>query len=184
MAFSFATSRHQNQWHFVGLASSFPNITTADSEHLSAQYRCGEGFKPGCKVFSVPEKDADGKEGIHEVDLDDTPDAALLKEQIMIFKYNGKLHALDHKCPHSSFPLSRGIPFDIEDFGVVLSAGLMCPKHDWSFDLFTGRADRGGYMLKLWELQLRPVSSSEKGEEKEQVEQDEEVWVRRKQRIG
>lgn len=35
------------------------------------------------------------------------------------------------QCPHSSYPLSQGIPFDIEDFGIVLSAGLTCPKHNW-----------------------------------------------------
>jgi nitrite reductase/ring-hydroxylating ferredoxin subunit len=69
--------------------------------------------------------------------------------------------------------LSNGTPFDIEDFGVKLSAGITCPKHDWSFDLHTGKSDRGSYKLAVWETQLR---KSESGEE--------EVWVRRKQRIG
>jgi nitrite reductase/ring-hydroxylating ferredoxin subunit len=81
------------------------------------------------------------------------------------------------KCPHQSFPLSRGTPFDIEDFGLVLSAGLHCPKHGWSFDLFRGNADRGGYRLKVWEVQLRGVGEDEGDGEGE-------VWVRRKQRMG
>ena len=87
------------------------------------------------------------------------------------------------KCPHSSFPLSRGIPFDIEDFGVVLSAGITCPKHSWSFDLFTGNADRGGYKLPIWEVELRDIKASEPGSDELH---DKEVWVRRKEkkRIG
>jgi nitrite reductase/ring-hydroxylating ferredoxin subunit len=51
----------------------------------------------------------------------------------------------------------------------------MCPKHDWSFDLITGKADRGSYKLKVWEVQLRDIAN---------VQDDKEVWVRRKQRIG
>lgn len=72
------------------------------------------------------------------------------------------------------------MPFDIEDFGVVFSAGITCPKHGWSFDLFTGLADRGNYMLKLWEVQLRDITAS--GQVHENSEK--EVWVRRRQRIG
>lgn len=77
------------------------------------------------------------------------------------------------ECPHSSYPLSNGTPFDIEDFGVKLSSGITCPKHDWSFDLHTGRSDRGSYKLAVWEIQLRKSGADY-----------EEVWVRRKQRIG
>jgi nitrite reductase/ring-hydroxylating ferredoxin subunit len=62
----------------------------------------------------------------------------------------------------------------------VLSAGLTCPKHNWSFDLFSGRSDRGNYKLKVWEVELRevgPVAGTTAAEEKE-------VWVRRKPRMG
>jgi len=79
------------------------------------------------------------------------------------------------ECPHSSYPLSNATPFDIEDFGVVLSSGIICPKHDWSFDLHTGRADRGNYKLHVWEVQQRP-----EGKEDNKTE----VWIRRRQRIG
>jgi nitrite reductase/ring-hydroxylating ferredoxin subunit len=82
------------------------------------------------------------------------------------------------KCPHSSYPLASGVLFDIEDFGLLLSAGITCPKHGWSFDLFSGKSDRGNYKLKLWEVQLRPVAGGD-GEVGEQ-----EVWARKKQRIG
>jgi nitrite reductase/ring-hydroxylating ferredoxin subunit len=57
----------------------------------------------------------------------------------------------------------------------VFSAGITCPKHGWSFDLFSGNADRGNYKLNLWEVQLRSVDGKEEGQE---------VWIRKKQRIG
>lgn len=89
-------------------------------------------------------------------------------------------------CPHSSYPLSQGTPFDIEDFGVILSAGLTCPKHGWSFDIFTGTADRGNYQLDIWETQLRETKSvdprqTEVDNSKVLDIADKEVWVRRRQ---
>ena len=88
-------------------------------------------------------------------------------------------------CPHSSYPLSNGILFDIEDFGIRLSAGIRCPKHDWSFDLIRGVGDRGNYRLKVWEVQLRPIAQGSDGKNDRKGEQkDSEVWVRRKQRMG
>ncbi len=78
------------------------------------------------------------------------------------------------------------MPFDIEDFGVRLSAGIRCPKHDWSFDLIRGNGDRGNYRLKIWEVQLRPaakVESESRSGDKEAGEES-EVWVRKKQRMG
>lgn len=100
-------------------------------------------------------------------------------------------------CPHSSHPLSKGTVFDIEDFGLRLSAGIRCSKHDWSFDLVRGNGDRGNYRLKVWETQLRPVTTCQQtaAETNEQAAtqsseqpraqiREQEVWVRPKQRIG
>ena len=39
-------------------------------------------------------------------------------------------------------------------------------------------ADRGTYKLKLWEVELRPVAGHNGNDE------GQEVWVRKKQRIG
>jgi nitrite reductase/ring-hydroxylating ferredoxin subunit len=75
--------------------------------------------------------------------------------------------------------LSNGTPFDIEDFGIALSAGISCSKHGWSFDLFSGRSDRGTYRLNLWEVELRDVAGDRSADRLEK-----EVWVRRKQKIG
>ncbi|KAI9373613.1 Rieske [2Fe-2S] iron-sulfur domain-containing protein [Aspergillus egyptiacus] len=161
------SSNAESAWHRVGLTSDLPDLTPDDGVCLVA---------PGCKAFKIP-KIAD--ESPAETDLDLPGD---LKDQVLVFKYKGKVHAIDHQCPHSSFPLSKGSLFDIEDFGITLSAGITCPKHAWSFDIFSGKADRGNYKLKVWEVQLRDPSTAKVADESS--ESDKEVWVRRKQRIG
>ncbi|KUJ07530.1 uncharacterized protein LY89DRAFT_712021 [Mollisia scopiformis] len=165
--------RPGDAWFSAGPRSSYPNVT---STSLSDLLPCKDTTAPGCKVFHVPATDISHAT---EVSLDDTVTAtsAELGEQVVVFQYQGQFYGIDHRCPHSSYPLSRGTPFDIEDFSVRLSAGIRCPKHDWSFDLIRGNGDRGNYRLKIWEVQLRPGQSKE-------GEMEIQVWVRRKQRIG
>ncbi|KAF2665156.1 hypothetical protein BT63DRAFT_86472 [Microthyrium microscopicum] len=174
-----SSSLHGEGWINVGLTSSFPNISDSGSIVLAEQVSCDDKSigEHGCKVFLAPDAE-DGN--VQATQLSEHPNeqvnASLRKgHQVLVFQYRGKFHAVDNKCPHSSYPLSNGTPFDIEDFGVTLSAGITCPKHEWSFDLFTGLADRGNYKLKLWEVQLRKVTGNE---------EDRQVWVRRKQRMG
>lgn len=108
------------------------------------------------------------------------PESALtsvgLSEQVLVFRHRGKFHAIDHQCPHRSYPLSKGSIYDIEDFGVVLSAGITCPKHGWAFDLHTGEADRGAYRLRVWEVEVRDGDGAEGSE----------VWIKKaeRRRIG
>jgi nitrite reductase/ring-hydroxylating ferredoxin subunit len=195
-----APNRRGDAWFSVGLASSFPNITESGSDIVADTRPCGGGQgeeAPGCKVFQVPKDDSSLAA---QVDSSDVEEAAFtardLKDQVLVFQYKGKFHAINNvgysidfvmkfpfahdlqQCPHSSFPLSNGTPFDIEDFGIVLSAGISCPKHGWSFDLFSGQGDRGTYRLKLWEVQARPVAGALADDE------EQEIWVRRKQRMG
>ena len=189
-----APSRKGPDWFSAGLASSFPDLGL-DSEKGEARLCGSHGTNgtPGCKVFHVPKTDISQRT---EVDIQAGDTAQDLTDQVLVFQYRGKFHAVDHvsrpfaivaessadngfqECPHSSYPLSQGIPFDIEDFGIVLSAGLTCPKHNWSFDLFSGRSDRGNYKLKIWEVQLREVEGAQSDNS------EKEVWVRRKPRIG
>ncbi|KAK9778608.1 putative Rieske domain-containing protein [Seiridium cardinale] len=174
-----APNRRGDAWFSVGLASSFPDITESGSETVSGIQPCGQAEAPGCKVFQVPAEDSSLAS---EVDPSNVAEAAFaardLRQQVLIFQYKGKFHAVNNQCPHSSFPLSNGTPFDIEDFGIVLSAGITCPKHGWSFDLFSGQGDRGNYRLKLWEVQLRPVPGAPADDP------EREIWVRKKQRMG
>ncbi|EOA84370.1 hypothetical protein ACJQWK_00920 [Exserohilum turcicum] len=163
-------SRAHNAWFCAGPASSYPNLD--DTVRVGERRSCGANFVPGCRVFHVPQDDSSNAT---EVAIDDWKDPELggnSKDQVMVFQYRGKFVAVNHECPHSSYPLSNGVPFDIEDFGVVLSSGIQCPKHDWSFDLHTGRSDRGSYKLQVWEVQQQAGAEGN------------EIWVRRKQRIG
>ncbi|KAF7557260.1 hypothetical protein G7Z17_g826 [Cylindrodendrum hubeiense] len=177
-------------WFSVGLTSSFPDLGDEDGS-LSEPRTCNAEVKPGCKVFHVPATDSSESTEVLLTDdpLDPADMVGVSKSQVLVFQYKGKFHAVDHECPHSSFPLSRGATFDIEDFGVILSAGLTCPKHGWSFDLFTGTSDRGNYRLQVWEVQLRDIKSalsflSTGKADTASDSTDKEVWVRRKQRMG
>ncbi|KAA8648837.1 hypothetical protein EYZ11_006911 [Aspergillus tanneri] len=164
-------SRADAAWYLVGLASAFPDLSLDNDDSQ---------IMPGCKAFSIP--NTYGPQNLKApVETDIDLPGRDLKDQVLVFKYKGKFHAIDHQCPHSSFPLSRGRLFDIEDFGITLSAGITCPKHGWSFDIFSGQSDRGNYKLKVWEVQLRDLPTLADGVPEST---DKEVWVRRKQRIG
>lgn len=176
----FSRSRGGDAWFRVGLASSFPNITGEDEDNIAHARPCGTDAErtPSCKVLQVPKEDSSRASEVRLSESGAPCEPGSLRDQVLVFQYKGKFHAINQECPHSSYPLSDGAPFDIEDFGVVLSSGITCPKHGWSFDLITGRGDRGNYRLQVWETELRPVEADggEAG--------DREVWVRRKQRIG
>ena len=52
--------------------------------------------------------------------------------EVAVFRVNGRVYALDGKCPHRGGPLG---------FGDVIGKRVMCPWHAWSFDLETGQCD-------------------------------------------
>jgi nitrite reductase/ring-hydroxylating ferredoxin subunit len=66
----------------------------------------------------------------HSVEL--VGDRGLLEvggEQIVVFRAEGKVHALANACPHQGNPLVEG-----ELIGPILE----CAYHGWRFDLATG----------------------------------------------
>lgn len=72
-------------WHRVGLASAFPD--------LSGDKDCSR-IAPDCKAFSIPRKYGSSKpEAPVEADLDVPGE---LKDQVLVFKYKGNIHAIDH----------------------------------------------------------------------------------------
>lgn len=133
-------------------------------------------------------------------------DAWLMREQVMVFRYKGQFHAVDHACPHRAYSMSWAQPFDIEDAGRVLGVGIRCRGHSYAFELSTGAGDRGSYRLGVWEVDLRPLAlplapgvgsevagaahasdaSDATGGEGARVSgpEDREVWVRRKRRAA
>lgn len=71
-------------WHPVGLASAFPDLSLDNDD-------CR--IKPGCKAFSIP-KTIGPQEAPVEADIDLPGND--LKDQVLVFKYKGKIHAIDH----------------------------------------------------------------------------------------
>ncbi|CAK7562619.1 MAG: hypothetical protein SEPTF4163_000467 [Sporothrix epigloea] len=193
--YPFLSSRQRGDaaWFNAGSATSYPDIQPMDADAVVAEViatprPCSSTMSvPGCKIFQIKE-DASGTVSAAEVlmqDIAQVEGTDTLKDQVLVFQYKGRFHAVDHKCPHMSYPLSNGTPFDIEDFGIVLSAGLTCPKHGWSFDIFSGMSDRGNYRLRIWEVQLRDskeTTGTLAGARPELMGKT--VWVRKKQRIG
>ncbi|KAG5926647.1 hypothetical protein E4U53_003035 [Claviceps sorghi] len=190
----FFKSRPDTTWVSAGPASTFPDLGE-DADNLIQGRQCGAGaqvqMRPGCKIFHVPRNDPALAEEVviaaTTTGLESPSSGDELLDQVLVFQYRGKFHAVDHRCPHAAYPLSNGMPFDIEDFGVKLSAGLTCPKHGWSFDLFTGMADTGRYKLPVWEVQLRDESGVQVVDQSASGQDHAEqrtVWIRRKQRMG
>lgn len=86
-------------WFAAGLTSTFPE-TQDHATNLAQHRRCEAlaAFKPGCKVFHVPREDPSLAT---EVDMTDTDFEAAeasseLKDQVLVFQYRGKFHAVDH----------------------------------------------------------------------------------------
>lgn len=135
-------------------------------------------------------------------------DAWVMKEQVMVFRYKDKFHAVDHACPHRTYSMSWAQPFDIEDAGrgVVLGTGIRCRGHGYAFELSTGIGDRGDYRLGVWEVELRRrtrrrrsmspsstvslvssvvgIDGGGGGPEGDAEGEDEEIWVRRRRQAG
>lgn len=181
----------ESPWFFAGLTSSFPNIEPPLSSIVRSKTKLSDPYTRSqndlntvqsspCRIFQASHPGT--------LPLELTPDEALgtigLKAQILVFQYRGKFHAIEHQCPHQSYPLSRGTLHDIEDFGIVLSAGITCPRHGWAFDLHTGESDRGSYKLEVYRVEVRErqVRKGEIGPGGDgDCESVAEVWVRKEQ---
>jgi nitrite reductase/ring-hydroxylating ferredoxin subunit len=160
-------------WLRAGLASSFPNVApkpasrSAEKKASLHTAAANTDEQPACKILKPHY--TEGVATACELTSDEAQETIGVEPQVLVFRYGNKIIAIDHCCPHRNYPLSRGSVYDIEDFGIVLSAGITCPGHGWAFDLYTGLSDRGTYKLGVWETM---TVESDGGEE--------EVWVRRK----
>lgn len=93
-------ARAGNEWFSVGLASSFPDVGLSidGKENVSENEvrLCGghgPNATPGCKVFQVPKDDPSQRT---EVILPVDEGAQDLTDQVLVFQYRGKFHAIDH----------------------------------------------------------------------------------------
>lgn len=91
-----APSRKGDTWFFAGLTSSFPNLTDSGSHIIYESQVCGnEELLPGCKVFNAP---SDDTPQAREVEGDEviSHNGIVLQDQVLIFQYKGKIHAIDN----------------------------------------------------------------------------------------
>jgi nitrite reductase/ring-hydroxylating ferredoxin subunit len=70
---------------------------------------------------------------------------------VAIYKYKGKIFAIEDRCSHQGGPLHVG---DIEE--VDGKACVACPHHGFSFDLQTGIcvAPRGSFKQEVWPVRI------------------------------
>lgn len=163
---------NNNPWLYAGLSSSFPNIEKADNNKTRICLPTPDPWDSpketphqSCKTFMKPSSPST------TTSLDETPISEAQQNSIMVFRYKERIYAIEQACPHQAYPLTRASLSDIEDFGIVLSVGITCPKHGWTFDLHTGEADVSRYKLGLYEVEMRDGEND-----------DEQVWVRKKER--
>ena len=68
-------------------------------------------------------------------------------EQLLIGRDNdGRIFALDNRCPHEGYPLAQG---DLKD------ATLTCCWHNWKFDVHNGDCLRGGEGVRHYPLRVQ-----------------------------
>jgi hypothetical protein len=83
------------QWFSTGLISSYPDLGL-DDDQSEPGVRPSD-VKTGCKVFRVPPAD---EEASAATALDEIADPAVnggnFSNQVLVFRYRGKMHAMDH----------------------------------------------------------------------------------------
>ncbi|KAL5906779.1 hypothetical protein ACKVV1_011182 [Pyricularia oryzae] len=107
---AYRPGRPDSGWFFAGLASSFPNIDNSHDGALAekdipAPCEAAVGSTtasiPACKVFRVPLPE--GPRGNAEAEVVPLTEAAEegadLRNQVLVFQYRGKFHAVDHVSP-------------------------------------------------------------------------------------
>lgn len=97
MSSSGEASQLGAEWFSVGLVSSFPD-SGFDDDNLAKYRTCSADLKPGCKVFQVPREDGlqSAEVAIREDGTLQRSDMKGLKDQVLVFRYKGKFHAVDH----------------------------------------------------------------------------------------
>jgi hypothetical protein len=89
-------SRTGAKWTFVGHTSSFPDVDD-DAGNLAKHRLCNAKSMPGCRAFHIPKEDVSSAK---EVPVGDDSTLESFMDQVLVFQYKGKFHAIDHvsKC--------------------------------------------------------------------------------------
>lgn len=93
----FFGSRADTTWVSAGPASTFPDLGE-DIGNLIEPRQCGAQMRPGCKIFHVPKNDPSLAEEvvISASSLESPSSGDELLNQVLVFQYRGKFHAVDH----------------------------------------------------------------------------------------
>jgi hypothetical protein len=67
-------------WQRIGLTSELPDLVDDENYRIA----------PRCKAFTIP-KEGGPSEQVEDIDMPGD-----MKEQVLVFKYKGKVHAVDH----------------------------------------------------------------------------------------
>lgn len=106
MSFLNPFSRKGAQWTFAGYTSEFPDVDD-DAGNLAKHRLCNAKSIPGCKAFHIPKEDPSLSK---EVEIGDDALGQPLEDQVLVFQYKGKFHAVDHV----SISIFSGADFLIE----------------------------------------------------------------------
>lgn len=98
------------KWFSAGLASALPDTASDEGENLAnlrPTLPCEDVSTklPGCKVFSVPKEDPSKatEVSVTETDFEASEAKGELKDQVLVFQYRGKFHAVDHVSLSDSY---------------------------------------------------------------------------------
>jgi nitrite reductase/ring-hydroxylating ferredoxin subunit len=65
---------------------------------------------------------------------------------VLLIRQHGQIFAIDNRCPHLGCGFSGG---SLDDLWII------CPCHDWRFDLETGLCEEGpGYELVMYDWKI------------------------------
>ncbi len=97
MNYFWPPTRPDAQWVSVGPLAQFPDVA-ADDGNLIQPRACDAKSQPGCRILVVPKSDPS-----HSAEIAIPAGAATspsegqdLKDQVVVFRYRDKVHAVDH----------------------------------------------------------------------------------------
>lgn len=122
-------------WFPAGLNTSYPNITSSGNTPLSTHLPCQDlettARTPGCKIFHVPSNDSTKAVEVSpetQYNSDGVPVPMDLKDQVLVFQYQGSFHAVDHvSLLLQSHPISSPLLSNQPNKTLELSSLLLPP---------------------------------------------------------
>lgn len=97
MNYLWPPARPDAQWIAAGPVSQFPDVATDDGNLIQSR-SCDAEKQPGCRILHVPKSDPSlASEIAIPVGAATSPsEGEDLKDQVVVFRYRDKIHAVDH----------------------------------------------------------------------------------------